>query len=191
MLSEGRFQYIGKTNNCQFGIRIPLAILRQVIEWCGDSKGLETGGLLIGRYAEGQRVAVVTEALPAPSDSKGGPTWFVRGIRALNAKLKWRWNSGEGYYLGEWHFHPGGAPVPSNPDCSQMRLIATSASYSCPEPVLLIVGGTTPDFDFRSYVFPLGRRFIEFIASDIGMTCSASGAVQTCPSGPPSPTSSG
>ena len=165
MLPESPYEYIGKTEKWQFGIRIPLSVLRQVLVWCEDSKGYETGGLLIGRYAEGQRVAVVTEAMPAPSDSKAGTTWFVRGIRALNAKLRLRWNSGRGYYLGEWHFHPGGAPVPSNPDCAQMRSISESASYSCPEPVLLIIGGTSSDFDVRSYVFPRGRDCIEFTAN--------------------------
>ena len=165
MLPEAPFEYIGKTGNSQFGIRIPLSELRQVIGWCKDSEANETGGLLIGRYAEGQRVAVVTEALPAPVDSKAGPNWFVRGIRALNAKLKWRWNSGRGYYLGEWHFHPGGAPIPSNPDCTQMRSISESAGYSCPEPVLLIIGGTTSAFEVRSYVFQRGQECIEFIAN--------------------------
>ena len=183
MLPKSRFQYAGKTENCQFGILIPATILRLVMGWCEDSENRETGGLLIGRYAEGQRVALVTEALPAPVDSKVGPTWFVRGIRALNAKLKWRWNSGRGYYLGEWHFHPRGSPVPSSPDCAQMRSISESASYSCPEPVLLIIGGMPPDFDFRSYVFPHRREFMEFIVNDTGMDCSASGAAQTNPSG--------
>lgn len=190
MLPETEFQYIRKTDNCQFGIRIPLTVLRQVIGWCEEGEGHETGGVLIGRYAEGQRVAVVTEALPAPADSKGGPTWFVRGVRALNAKLKRRWNSGRGYYLGEWHYHPGGVPVPSKPDCAQMRSISESASYSCPEPVLLIIGGTPPDFDVRSYVFPRGRDFIRFIANDIGMDCSTSGVSQNRPGDPPTSASS-
>lgn len=165
MHPEAPFEYIGKTENRQFGIRIPLSVLRQVTEWCKDSEGYETGGLLIGRYAEGQRVAAVTEAIRAPSDSKAGPTWFVRGIRSLNAKLRFRWKSGRGYYLGEWHFHPGGAPVPSKPDCTQMRSISESSSYSCPEPVLLIIGRTSPDFDVRSYVFPRGQEFIECISN--------------------------
>ena len=191
MLPEARFQYIGKTEHCQFGIRIPLAVLRLVIGWCEDSESHETGGLLIGRYAEGHRVAVITEALSAPADSKGGPTWFVRGIRTVNAKLKWRWNSGRGYYLGEWHFHPGGAPVPSSPDCAQMRSISKSVGYSCPEPVLLIIGGTTPAFDVRSYVFPPGGEFIEFITNYPGIEYPAQEATHTSPSGPASSTKPG
>ena len=191
MLPEAEFQYIKRTGNSQFGIRLPMTVLRQVIGWCEESEGHETGGVLIGRYAEGQRVAVVTEALPEPADSKRGRTWFVRGVRALNAKLKWRWNSGRGYYLGEWHYHPGGVPAPSNPDCSQMRSISESASYACPEPVLLIIGGTIPAFDVRSYVFPRGGEFMEFIANDTGIDCSASGAAQSHPSGPPTSASSG
>lgn len=166
MFPESPYEYIGKTENSQFGLRIPLLVLRQVIGRCKDSEAYETGGLLIGRYAEGLRVAVVTECLPAPADSKAGPTWFVRGVRSLNAKLRWRWNAGRGYYLGEWHFHPGGAPVPSNPDCTQMRSISESAGYSCPEPILLIIGGTTSAFEFRSYVFPRGQESIEFIANE-------------------------
>ncbi|HKH36596.1 MAG TPA: Mov34/MPN/PAD-1 family protein [Rubrobacter sp.] len=44
------------------------------------------------------------------------------------------------YYLGEWHFHPGGAAEPSPTDTEQMAKIMHSASYKCPEPVPLLVG---------------------------------------------------
>ncbi len=165
MALDAASEYVGKTDDFRFGVRIPLSVLRRVIGWCENSEGYETGGVLIGRYSKSQRFAVITEALPAPADSKAGPTWFVRGTRALNDMLEWRWRSGGGYYLGEWHFHPGGAAVPSNVDSTQMRSISESAHYACPEPVLVILGGTSSVLEFRSYVFPRGQEFIEFTAN--------------------------
>ena len=81
MLPEAPLEYIGQTENSQFGIRIPLSVIRQIIGWCKDSEAYETGGLLIGRYAEGRRMAVVTEALPAPDDSKAGPNGLSAASR--------------------------------------------------------------------------------------------------------------
>lgn len=56
----------------------------------------------------------------------------------------WR-RSKRRYYLGEWHFHPGGAAEPGPTDTEQMAKIMQSASYKCPEPVLLLVGGPAGD----------------------------------------------
>jgi hypothetical protein len=42
-------------------------------------------------------------------------------------------------------------------DANQMRSIADAASYHCPEPVLLILGGNPPQqFTLESYVFLRG-----------------------------------
>ncbi len=164
-------EYVGETEDRQFGIRIPARIIQQITDWCENNPSRETGGLLVRRYTEELRTAVVTEALPTPVDSQFGPTWFVRGIRGLNAKLQRRWKSGRGYYLGEWHYHPTGDATPSRVDNAQMRSISASKQYACPEPILLIVGGTSSAFEVRSYVFPTGHEFVRLYA-DGPVSCS-------------------
>jgi len=55
--------------------------------------------------------------------------------------------------LGEWHFHPEASSILSEQDLQQMQQIAASDLYSCPEPLLLIIGGTPPsDWTMNAYV---------------------------------------
>lgn len=101
----------------------------------------ETGGILIGRYGVEGWHADVVEATPKPPGSRAGWFWFQRAPNGLASLLKDRWQLGF-HYLGEWHYHPGGAPTPSTPDVRAMQKIARDAAYHCPAPILLIVGGS-------------------------------------------------
>jgi hypothetical protein len=106
-------------------------------------------------------LAFVSDASRAPGDSKSGTTWFYRGIAGLQAWLYRLWDK-ERYYLGEWHSHPGARPFPSDTDLRQIREIAESPKYNCPEPVLLIVGGRpTADWQIGVYVAPRTRSLVE------------------------------
>ena len=113
-------------------------------------------------WSYNHRIAEVAEALSAPADSESGPNWFFRGIAGVNAKLRSRWGSRCGYYLGEWHYHPAGEAAPSRTDRIQISSIAKSEKYACPEPVLIVIGGTPRRFGIRSYVFPADEGCHEF-----------------------------
>ena len=154
-------EFVGLTADRRFGIRVPARTLREITSWCEKALGRETGGLLIGTYAEDDTLAVVSEALPAPVDSEAGRSWFKRGTRGLRGKLLRRWRTGRGYYLGEWHYHPGGRAAPSEADARQMQAISASDHYACPAPVLLIVGWALGSFEIRCYVFPVDEAFTE------------------------------
>jgi len=103
----------------------------------------ETGGIVIGRYDNAHRTALVQCVTGPPRDSVSGPSTFRRGIRGLDAVLARAWLRGL-YYLGEWHFHPEANPNASWIDEFQMAEFARTATMRCPEPVLLIAG--LPDF---------------------------------------------
>jgi hypothetical protein len=103
----------------------------------------------------------VTHASPPPPDTTAGPTWLRRGIVGLESWLARLWTRDGRHYLGEWHFHPFSSPQPSGRDLAQMRVIAKSARYQCPTPVLLIVGGD-PQGQWRIHVEVIdetGRRY--------------------------------
>jgi integrative and conjugative element protein (TIGR02256 family) len=101
----------------------------------------ETGGILVGHYADGHRLAVVVEASSPPEDSRAGRRWFQRGGRGLVRWLEELWVARtRRYYLGEWHYHPAADVTPSGDDILQMRAIAGAREYKCPEPILVIVG---------------------------------------------------
>ncbi len=133
-----------RSNDRHFGVTLERAQLDELLRLCERSGPLETGGILIGRYTPRHDMAIVTCIVPPPPDSYGSATSFFRGWQGLRAVLSRFWHRrvlDRQYYLGEWHFHPGAGPLPSPEDRSQMQDIARSEKYSCPEPILMIVGG--------------------------------------------------
>jgi integrative and conjugative element protein (TIGR02256 family) len=132
--------------------------MAQLLAHCRDAAKNETGGVFIGRYSRDLSMAFVTEVVFAPIDSKQGPTWFERGVEGLTQKLRLSWRSTGTFYLGEWHFHPGAAPNPSSVDSSQMAAIAKSPLYTCPEPILMIIGGSDRQWSVAVYVYDKGEK---------------------------------
>lgn len=134
-----------RSQDRRFGLLLSAEHQSLLRERCSTSWPNETGGVLIGYYTEARDLAVITQIPAAPGDSKSGRAGFVRGIHGLEKLLKHLWNREPGkreYYLGEWHYHPGQAAEPSRQDEAQMKAIAEGASYLCPEPLLVIVGGS-------------------------------------------------
>lgn len=79
----------------------------------------ETGGVLIGTYDVVRGVVHVLAALPAPTDSRQAPTYFIRGKKDLQPLVKElaEFTAGRLQYIGEWHSHPDHAAArPSSDD---------------------------------------------------------------------------
>lgn len=147
-----------QTNNITFyGDEVSIRItvnkesIKGMYQLCNESYPNETGGILIGQYADDVTAEIV--AIIGPSDdSKGWRTIFTRGTRGINKLLKEYWEQGL-YYLGEWHFHPNGISYPSDIDTNTMKSIANNSKYSCPEPILIIVSGTRNSYQQKSYLY--------------------------------------
>lgn len=142
----------------RFGLVIPTSVMDSLIEECTNARMKETGGVLMGYYTPPCDCAVITEVSGPPADSRRSATTFFRGIRGLQEWI-WRlWKERRHYYLGEWHFHPGGAPVPSPTDKREMFEVSKDKKAKCPEPVLLIIGGDPAStWTSRAYVYPKGE----------------------------------
>lgn len=148
----------------KFGLRISQQNLDNLLQLCGSAGNHETGGLLVGFYNEVHSCAIVTGISKSPPDSRTGRIWFERGIRGLQQWLDTLWLQKQHFYLGEWHFHPQADPTVSQDDIEQMQQISQSKLYQCPEPVLLIIGGSPPrHWNAKVYVFPLNSLFIELM----------------------------
>ena len=146
----------------RFGLRILKREVSKLLRICSDSGSMEAGGILVGSYAPTHDCAVVRAISGPPSDSRRGPTWFHRGVHGLQEWLDRFWNLSRHYYLGEWHFHSQGSPLPSQLDVCQLKDIANSALYKCPEPVLLITGGDPlVGWTAGACVFPRGEEPIQ------------------------------
>lgn len=151
-----------------FGFSVPAPVVERILGYCARALPNETGGILIGHYSEALDTALVSEATPAPPDSRAGRNWFYRGTRGLLSLLDEAWKDGR-YYLGEWHFHPLAGPTPSETDRRQLRDIARDERYHCAEPLLLIVGGHPQrSWLARSYVFPRAEPEIELLSQPVG-----------------------
>ncbi|MFC1763855.1 Mov34/MPN/PAD-1 family protein [Planctomycetota bacterium] len=134
--------YEAWTEDSKYGLRIPSAVLERMLTLCDNAQGVETGGILVGYYCNSHHCALVTDCSKAPQDSAAGVSHFYRGVNGLKTWLKRLWrHQDKRYYLGEWHFHPNVDPIPSRTDSEQMKKIASSKLYHCPEPILFIIGG--------------------------------------------------
>lgn len=150
-----------------FGLSIPTPVVRKILGYCARELPNETGGILIGRYNESLNMALVSEATPAPLDSRAGRTWFYRGTQGLSKRLNKAWQDGL-YYLGEWHFHPLADSTPSETDRRQLRDIAKNERYHCADPLLLIVGGRPyRNWLASSYVFPRSKPEIKLLSQPV------------------------
>ncbi len=153
-----------RSGDRRFGLLMPGGIIAEVLRRCRDADGLETGGVLVGKYTDALDCAVVTHASGAPTDSRRGRAWFRRGTRGLQRWLDRLWGRERLYYLGEWHFHPGAEAEPSGTDRKQMQSIAESEQYLCPQPVLLIIGShPAGHWEARAFVYQRGGSSEELL----------------------------
>ena len=146
----------------RYAVRISDDVITTMVQLCIQATSNETGGILVGQYTEDLKYAQILTASRAPRDSHGGPMWFFRGVRSLQRWIDIMWSRQHQYYLGEWHFHPGGVSRPSLTDIRQMEQIAGSPDYRCPEPILLIIAGNVMHkWEVGVYVFPYNLRYLE------------------------------
>ncbi|WP_414732281.1 Mov34/MPN/PAD-1 family protein [Acetobacterium carbinolicum] len=129
------------SENKEFCIEIDKNLLNDIICECKKASDDETGGILIGKYSEDRRKAIIKSISRAPKDSKSGKMSFKRGVKGLINLLDKKWDESGEYYLGEWHFHPNNSAQPSRVDVRQMKELAINKKLKCPEPILLVVGG--------------------------------------------------
>lgn len=151
-----------KSTDGQFGLTIRCELISQLLTFCKESAQKETGGILVGRYSTDNLCATLTQIEGPAVDSLGKSMSFFRGIKGMNSMLKKLWKAPKrSHYLGEWHFHPGGAGDPSIPDEAQMVTISTSNYYGCPEPILIIIGGSYAKLKINAFVFPRGSNRVD------------------------------
>lgn len=102
----------------------------------------ETGGILLGHWADG-RQAVVTHVIGPGPLARHGYSTFEPDYQFQEAEIVRICASVDGGcdYLGDWHSHPRGSPHPSARDIRVLRTIAGYAAARCKHPVMCIVFG--------------------------------------------------
>jgi integrative and conjugative element protein (TIGR02256 family) len=144
-----------------------------IVKFCVASGTNETGGILVGKYDRYHKRACISNVSDAPDDSQRGRFTFLRGVRGLQGWLNLLWSKKQGYYLGEWHFHPFAPPEPSSTDLTQMQNLAEDGGHHCPEPIMLILGGNPKgSWTMRAFVFPRGKPWQELYSSNASIAGS-------------------
>lgn len=149
------------------GVFVTLAHKTQqdLFKLCRGAHPLETGGIVYGRYSDDGLTATIEGITEQPADSRSGKAWFQRGIAQLQELLNKLWLKNS-YYLGEWHFHPDGLAEPSQQDLYSLASIATSPSKQCLTPIMLIVGGSQIELDYKLFIVKSRLEYVEICRLD-------------------------
>ena len=88
-------------------------------------RGVETGGVLMGRISEVSRTVHVLDVVDAPEDSVRRAAEFTLGTQGLQRAIENYSNAVNGslYCLGTWHSHPAGG-APSAADRTTAKAVA-------------------------------------------------------------------
>jgi hypothetical protein len=119
--------HLVEIDNSPWTVRISARANHQICQEYKFYPNIETGGILVGRVSEVSKTFLVTDVLPAPSDSKRLPNQFVLGTHDVSKMLQAYEASCKSalYCLGTWHTHLN-TSGPSQTDIRTAKLICES-----------------------------------------------------------------
>lgn len=148
-----------QSEDLDLSVKIGAGVLSEIVKLVVCAGANETGSVLIGSYID-DRSVLITRCSFIPKGSRGCRCRYKRGTQGLREYYQkvFRDSGGKEYYVGEWHFHPGGEVSPSAIDDSTMACI--SHEMNDRGMVSVIVGGsiaTKPEIGVSVYI---GKRRI-------------------------------
>lgn len=144
-----------------YEVRLHSAAWRELTGWIAENDrtcgvAVETGGLLLGERNDLLKVLWIDEVSGPPPDSfrsAGGFVCGVQGTAELNREKLDRTRGLVGF-LGMWHTHPGGLPIPSGTDMRGVEQLVESTGSRRGKSFMLIVGGGDADrYPTAAYLF--------------------------------------
>lgn len=122
------------------GMQILAPAARTILETVRSSRGVETGGILVGPDRQTGASLVARASGPGPQALQL-PTSFRRDTPWCQARLdEWR-ETMLVDWIGDWHTHPPSQPLPSPTDVASARRIVTDAELRLGRFLLLVVVG--------------------------------------------------
>ncbi len=134
-----------------YEIRLSQEARKSMLTWIRRAERVhsdrtETGGVLFGQIDEFLKIVWVDEVSEPPPDSVASPRGFVcgtAGVMAMHEEKVAR-SSGSVAFVGMWHTHPEGLPIPSKTDLRAMQeLLRDRGAYQGRSFLMLIVGDTS------------------------------------------------
>jgi hypothetical protein len=119
-----------------YRVRISARVHDMIEREVASKPGVETGGVIIGRWSDVTDTLHVVDALPAPADSVFSAQEFTLGVEGLKAALNnvIERSGGSLYALGTWHNHLVTSPA-SGLDKRTAALLALNQFF----PALLLI----------------------------------------------------
>lgn len=124
----------------------------------------ETGGVLIGYIVKNE--IVITDCTDPGPDAKHQLFNFQRDVKYCNEILfeKHKQSNGVLGYLGEWHTHPFGKPIPSSQDNKSMFEIAQTEHYQNDSPLLIIVRYKKDKISIGTFIYNNNKKLkVDFV----------------------------
>lgn len=113
----------------------------------------EFGGLLIGYYSEDFKTCFIEGTL-LPIKFNSSRYFFERGKEGLKQKLIELYEATPRMiYVGEWHTHPDGIPMPSNTDLKAMTEIAENDEVNIENPILVILALSPSEMRVGAFLY--------------------------------------
>lgn len=156
---NGELHGTWRSKNGEYNVSISRRVFGDMVRLARGHAPKEIGTALVGSYADNGHEALVTQLAPVTADSRSGRFTFHRGVAGLRRFLRHVFLASQGrtHYVGEWHSHVGGAPIPSLTDEENMMEIAGAPNARCPECILIILGLNGDAVDLGVYVFSRTR----------------------------------
>lgn len=143
-----------------YRLRLGRSARTAILSWVRRSERLrgprvETGGILFGEADEFLKTIWIDGASGPPPDSIASEEGFVcgvEGVQDLHAE-KTKRTRGSVRFVGMWHTHPGGMPIPSGTDRAAMAKLLGGDEFLGRQFLMLIVGGTTANVVISGNVY--------------------------------------
>ena len=146
---------VWRTEDGVYTVTVEYACFESMLQLAGERAPVEVGTSLVGSYTDDGHHAYVRSLAPLTPDSQGGRFTFQRGVAGLRDFFRkvFKRSRGMTHYVGEWHSHVGGAPIPSGTDDTNTMEIARDPSALCPECILVILALREKKVELGVYVY--------------------------------------
>lgn len=115
----------------------------------------EFGGVFIGTVETDFKIINIEDII-IPQEYSNNRFYFKRFSNFINEQLRkiFKNSKGQKKYLGEWHSHPDGQPIPSQKDLDTILKIATNKKAQNTTPIFAIIKiNKNAEIQYNFYIY--------------------------------------